>query len=152
MDPFSILAGVVGIATAGVQGSKKLYELLDDVRSGPDEIFTISQDAHALFAVMHSLEIALKREDLQALVQDDDEIIDAVENLQQPLRNCQRILTQLMDEIAGRLKPHPDGDGYRLSSYDLKWGMVTKGHVRNIMRRLDSNKATLNTGMGAITT
>ena len=152
MDSISILACVVETATTGVQSSKKLYELLDDVKNGPEEMYTISQHARALHAIMYSLEVALKDDDLQSLIEDDHELINAVENLQQPLRNCHRMLAQLMIKIAGRLKPQPDGNGFRFSSYDIKWAMFTKRDVKSILRRLEANTSALKTGVGAITT
>ena len=152
MDPFSVIAGVIGIATTGVQASKKAYELFDNIKNGPEEIHTISSDSFALYSVINSLELALQNEDLRNLVCEDEEMMQAVENLKRPLDNCSGILEQLMEKIISRLKSQPDGKGYRMSTFDLKWGMFTKNEVKNIMRRLDSNKATLNAGMSAITT
>ena len=75
MDPFTIITGVISLATAGLQASKKLYELLDNVQNGPEEIISISQDSRALFDVINSLEMALKKDDMQTLISEDKEIV-----------------------------------------------------------------------------
>ena len=57
-----------------------------------------------------------------------------------------------MVKMEGHLKPHPEGKGYRVNSFDLKWGLFTKGEVKDLMKKLDRTKSTLDTALGAVTT
>ena len=152
MDPLSIIAGVASIATAAIQSSKALYELVDDIKGGPEEIKSISRDAQAFYSVIFSLRLALADEDVCNVIRDDTALVQMIENLQRPLSNCQVVLGQIMVKLQGRLKSRPGGKGYRMSALGLMWGLFTKGEVRELIRKLDATKATLDTALSAVTT
>ena len=56
-DPFSIIAGVVGVTAGAVKASQVLFQLVDDVRNAPQEVSAISRDAHAFYSIVYSLQM-----------------------------------------------------------------------------------------------
>lgn len=150
MDPFSIVAGVLGIVSVAAQSSKSLCELIDTVRSAPSEVKNISRDTHAFYNILFSLESSLKDSKVTAAIADDESLITLLANLSEPLKNCTNILGQLMVKIQGFIRPL-DGERKRFSSNDLKWWMGKK-EILELTSRVDATKATLNTGLTAVGT
>ncbi|KAL9124896.1 MAG: hypothetical protein Q9217_005824 [Psora testacea] len=105
MDPLSVIAGIAGIATAFLSTSKCLFELLDEVKNSPEEIKSLSRDAHAFYSVIFSLQLALKEQSYWDSISRDPTLTEMVRNLKQPLENCQAVLCQLMVKIQPHLKP-----------------------------------------------
>ena len=151
-DPLSIIASVVGTATAVVQSAKALFELVDDIKGGPQEIKSISQDARAFYAVVFSLNVALKEEKIKDVVGGDEDMVEMIRNLQSPLANCQMVLGELMVKMQKRMKPSPDGKGFQISVNNVKWALYTKSEVRDLQSRLEAAKSTLDGALGAVTT
>ena len=145
-----IIASIAGIATAAIVTSKKLYELVDDVKEGPEEIGHIARDAHAFYSIVFSLQLALKEEDIRSIVRDDAAILQMIQNLQRPLTNCETVLGKIRAKIERHLKPHPRG--FRMSSIDLKWGLITKSEIKDLLRKLEATKSTLDNALAAVTT
>jgi hypothetical protein len=82
MDPLSIIAGVTGTVTFGVQASRKLMTLQTPSRRASEEVRSVSQDVEALSKLLAALGGYLK----------DDVIYPAaVANLQLPLDNCTKL-------------------------------------------------------------
>jgi hypothetical protein len=52
MDPLSITAGVVGLLTAIIHGSKRMSEFIDGLRGVPEDIATLSTDLKAFYEVL----------------------------------------------------------------------------------------------------
>ena len=147
MDPFSITAGVVGIAAAVCQSSKKLVGLVDSIKEGPEQIQAISRDARAFQTIVYSLHSVLKEQDVHFLVHNDADLIHIIGNLALPLGNCQDVLHRLTVKLNAYLKPSSDGQGFR-----MKWGSSAKSQIRDLMTELGWNKDTLNNALGAINT
>ncbi|KAL8803122.1 MAG: hypothetical protein Q9182_003372 [Xanthomendoza sp. 2 TL-2023] len=150
MDPLSVIAGVLGIATVAAQSSKGLYELIDGIRSAPDEIKNISRDIHAFYDILYSLESSLKDPGITAVVAEDDALTALIGNLKTPIGNCSSVLGQLMVKIQGFVRPL-DGERYRMSSNELKWYFGRK-EVLELTARVEACKGTLDTGLIAIGT
>ncbi|KAL8746481.1 MAG: hypothetical protein Q9184_007742 [Pyrenodesmia sp. 2 TL-2023] len=150
MDPLSIIAGVLGISAAAAQASKSLYEMIEGIRSAPDEIKNISRDNRAFYSILYSLEIALKDPKITKVIADDDALTAYIDNLREPLANCSSVLGQLMIKIQGFIRPL-DGERYRMSSNDLKWYFGRK-EVLELTARVEACKSTLDTGLTAIGT
>lgn len=150
MDPLSITAGVLGISAAAAQASKSLYEMIEGIRSAPDEIKNISRDNRAFYSILYSLEIALKDPKITKVIADDDALTAYIDNLREPLANCSSVLGQLMVKIQGFIRPL-DGERYRMSSNDLKWYFGRK-EVLELTARVEACKNTLDTGLTAIGT
>lgn len=60
MDPLSLLAGIAGVATAGIQVSKAIYDLVLTIRGTPKEISDIARGVSDLSMVLGALRRALK--------------------------------------------------------------------------------------------
>lgn len=54
MDTFSVIADVVGVATTTVKASEALIELVDRIKSAPDEIKSIARDTNAFYLIVVS--------------------------------------------------------------------------------------------------
>ncbi|KAL8649382.1 MAG: hypothetical protein Q9226_005596 [Calogaya cf. arnoldii] len=150
MDPLSIIAGVVGISAAAAQASKSLYEIVDGIRSAPDEIKNISRDTRAFYSILYSLELSLKDPKITEVIAEDDALTTLIANLKLPLANCSSVLGQLMVKIQGFIRPL-DGERYRMSSNDLKWYFGRK-EVLELTAQVENCKSTLDTGLTAIGT
>lgn len=150
MDPLSVIAGVLGVATVAAQSSKGIFQLVDAIRSAPDEIQNISRDVHAFYAILYSLKTSLQDPKIVAIVTKDDALTALIGNLRMPLSNCSAVLGQLMVKIQSFVRPL-DGERYRMSSNDLKWYFGRK-EVLELTARVEACKATLDTGLTAIGT
>ena len=60
-DPLSIVAGVVGIATAAVQSSKTLFDLIKDIRGAPAEVKAISRDVYVFASIVLTMSATVKK-------------------------------------------------------------------------------------------
>ena len=147
-DPLSIIAGVAGVATAAVQASKGLYDLVDGIKDAADEIETISRDSHAFYSIVFSLQVELQDEDVRNVIAGDEGLTTMVGNLQRPLSNCSTILGQILVKIKGHVKPIKGG--HRMSKSDLTWPLYKKGDVTKLVTQLTSTKATLVAGLDAL--
>ncbi|KAL8844430.1 MAG: hypothetical protein Q9176_001340 [Flavoplaca citrina] len=150
MDPISIIAGVLGISAVTAQSSKRLYEMIDGIRSAPDEIKNISRDTRAFYSILYSLEISLKDPKITAVVAEDDGLTTLIANLRLPLGNCSSVLGQLMVKIQSFVRPL-DGERYRMSSNQFQWYLGRK-EVQELTAHVEACKGTLDTGLTAIGT
>lgn len=111
--PLSTIASVIGVAAAVVQSAKILFELVDDIKNGPEETAALSRDAHAFYSIVFSLQLSLSEDAIQNVVGQDRTMTQMVENLRSPLANCQKVLGQLMVKIQGSLKTRLSGNRRR---------------------------------------
>lgn len=151
-DPLSIVAGVIGLAAAVYQSSKTLFELVDSIKQGPDEIKAISKDVRAFYSIIISLSATLSDSDMRNVLDGDVAMLEMVKLLNEPLSNARMVLGELMVKIQPQLKPATDGNGHRISLMNVKWGLSTKTKVRDLLLRLEATKSTLNSALTAIIT
>ena len=149
-EAFSVIASVVGVSAAASQISKALFELVDGIRSAPEEIKAISRDTHAFYDLVFSLETALKDDDIVSVIRENAATVDMMRNLEQPLRNCSTTLGQLMLKIRARVKPSFNGQSSRFTG-NVQW-YFQKKDIKESLDRLGQNKATLNTALNMINT
>ena len=150
MDPLSIIAGVLGITSVAAQSSKALFELIDGVRSAPEEITNISRDVHAFYSILYSLEVSLKDSKISTVIAEDGSLTSLLGNLDKPLANCSNVLGQLMLKIRSFVKPL-DGERWRMTSNGFQW-YFGRREILELTQRLEACKATLDTGLTAIGT
>ncbi|KAL9632651.1 MAG: hypothetical protein Q9164_005185 [Protoblastenia rupestris] len=148
MDPFSIVAGVVGVSGAAIRASSSLYELIESVRNAPAEISAVSKDAHAFNDVISSLEMTLSDSTVGSVLKDDENVIKAIKRLERPLANCLDIIEQVDAKLRSHLKPIAGG-GWRVSNLDVKW-YFTRGEVKDLVTRLESTKQTLDAALSTV--
>ena len=151
-DPLSIIAGIVGVAIVAVQSSKALFEIVDDAMQCDEVIRSIARDARTFYAVVFSLNIALKEQNIKDGVSQDDDMVEMIKNLNSPLENCQIVLSKLMVEMQKRLKPNAGGKGVQTILNSVKWALYAKGRIRELQTRLETSKSTLDGALGAVTT
>ena len=151
-DPFSIIAGVVGVTAGAVKASQVLFQLVDDVRNAPQEVSAISCDAHAVYSIVYFLQMTLEADDVRHVLGTDILMTQMIKNLNRPLENCRIILDQLLTRIQNHLKAAKDAPGFRMSVIDLKWSLYTKNEVLGLMSRLEATKATLDSALNFICT
>jgi hypothetical protein len=60
MDPLSLLAGIAGVATAGIQVSKAMYDLISSIHGTPKEVSDIAREVSDLSSVLSELRRALR--------------------------------------------------------------------------------------------
>jgi hypothetical protein len=85
MDPLSITAGIVGLLTSILHGSKRMSEFIDGLRGAPKDIATLSADLKAFYEI------------LGVLVGMQDEISrnhSMCDWLRTPLENCLDVLEE----------------------------------------------------------
>ena len=149
MDPISGMASVAGVATAAIQVSKSIYDVVQTVRNAPAEIIALSEDAHAINTIISTLSLLFKDQKTRKAVSNDIHVAEAIRNLERPLRNCLNLLQQLNAKLREHLKP-VEGGGWKVSSLDLKW-YFRKNDVRELVTRLESTKSSLDIALGSIT-
>ncbi len=139
-DPCSIIAGIIGIATAALQSSKVFFELLNDIKGGPAEIRSISRDIHAFSAILFSLNATLEKINFNNVITCNEAIVNIIENLARPLKNCQAALGELMVKIR-QLGPRSKNKEFRIATISAKWGLLTKSEIVGLQLRLeDANR------------
>ena len=149
MEPISAIASVAGVATAAIQVSKSIYDVIQTVRNAPAEIIALSDDAHAINTIISTLSLLFEDQKTRIIVSTDKHVTEAIRNLDNPLRNCLKLLQQLNAKLREHLKP-AEGGGWKVSSRDFKW-YFTKNDVRELVKRLESTKSSLDIALGSIT-
>lgn len=147
-DPLSIIASVVAVSTAALESAQLLLQLIDGIKNAPEEITAISNDTHAFYDIVLSLESSLKDEDVVGVVRENTAMMAMVANIEKPLRNCSATLDRVMLKIGSRVKSGNDGKGSRFSS-GAQWYFRKKG-IKESLDRLGQNKATLNLALNTI--
>ena len=150
-DPCSVIAGIIGIATAAIQSSKVFFELLNDIKEGPTEIRSISRGVYAFSAIVFSLNTTLEEVNFNNVTTCDDAIVNIIGNLARPLENCQVVLRELTVKIR-QLKTRSESKGFRMATISLKWCLFTKSEIRGLQLRLEAAKSTLCSALDAVTT
>ena len=149
-DPFSIIAGVLGITTAVVQASKTILQLLVDTARGPEEVRSISHDIHAFQTVVISLKTTIGLAEVQNAIAGDETLLKTIVNLDSPLRNCRVVLEELMVKLKQQHRLTPLNKRFRINTVSLRWSLFTKSEVRALQCRLEAGKATLSNALNAI--
>jgi Fungal N-terminal domain of STAND proteins len=148
-DPFSVITGVLGILSSVIATSKAVIEIVSDVGEASKEIRCLSKDCHAFFSIVRSLDIALREQDVQDIVESDAAILDMISNLADPLRNCRAVLTDLMVKMRKHTKSS-EGKGSGINFGSLKWAVLAKGEIKDIQLHLETTKSTLNSALDAV--
>lgn len=149
-DPISILGLVLAIAGA----ASTLLELLKNIREGPEEIKTISKDAHCIAAIVSELQAILENARNREIIDGEDAMLQMIDYLKIPLSNCQEVLDKLVKRVSKlqkKSRPGSEGRADRTRFPNIKWGLSIKSEVRQIQLQLEAAKSTLNTALSGIT-
>lgn len=149
-DPLSIIAGVVGIATAAVQSSKTLIDLMKTIRGAPAEVTAISRDVYAFASIVLTVSATVEQDVLRGFLSDDGSIVSIIGNLRLPLSNCQAVLEELIAKLQKGSRLSLMNNGSRSAFMNITWVMFTKNEVKELRGRLENAKSTLDVALSAI--
>ncbi|KAB8259688.1 hypothetical protein BDV32DRAFT_123945 [Aspergillus pseudonomiae] len=164
-DPGSVIgtvAAVLQLAQTACKAALELYNFCSVVRNAPQEIITISRDAHAFYMTISNLENSLRSDTVATVVSRDTEIMTSLETLKIPIENC----SLACEAILEKLQPHPRVDGSssqdatitdttdgtlpiqrRFSRGNVMWYFKRK-EILALGADLERSKATLGSAMG----
>ena len=80
-DPFSLIAGIMSIATVAVKSSRALLKLVDNIKEAFKETRAIARDVHAFQISVVSLRTALQEEHVQDAVSSDVALSEMIGSL-----------------------------------------------------------------------
>ena len=151
VDPLSVVASVIGVATAALQSSKTLSILINDIREASEEIDLVSRDVLAFASVVSSLKLMLGETKIQDAVSGDNTMIEVIGNLRHPLDNCETALQNLSSKLSNQLE-YRNSRTFRATGVRLRWALFAKKEAKDLQSRLGFTKATLSAALNAITT
>lgn len=83
-DPFSIVAGVVGISGIALHSTRRLKEFIDSILDAPSTITALGADSQALVTVLESLHQSLQSKSLSEKAAQQELVL----LIQAPLHSC----------------------------------------------------------------
>ncbi|KAL8791928.1 MAG: hypothetical protein Q9195_005504 [Heterodermia aff. obscurata] len=148
MAEIGLIASVVGVAGAALAASKALSDMIDQIRNAPEEIIAISKDTHSFHGIITNVQVAITDQFIVSRLQTEQQILRAVKQLEEPLKNCGIILTQMQSRIKRHLKQSDNG-GFRVSSFDMRW-IFQRKDVVDCRNRLETTKSTLDAALSSV--
>lgn len=157
-EPFSIFASALAVAAAAIQSSRILIEIASGMKTTPKEVIAISQDAQSIHDTISSLHTTLTNAKAKIKTvnnTDNDDVMmfdEIMENLTNPLSNCEKILKELVFAMQKQLKfITKDVGGDRTGGVtSLKWVLYKKDKIKELQHRLEAAKLTLNTALSGV--
>jgi hypothetical protein len=125
MDPLSLLAGIAGVATAGVQVSKAIYDLISTIHGTPKEITDIARGVSNLSMILRELRIALKEGSKLYRRK-------LLRRVSSAIRRIEQIHAQIHDMVSGVT-------GFA----SLKW-LFRRSKTMNLLYQIESHKNGIN--------
>ena len=145
-DLFSTVGCVLGILSSLGAISQAVKNIIDNTTRASHEIQCLSRDMHAFFSLVHSLDISLREQDVEDIVERDRAILSQIHDLKDSLRKCRDVLTKLMVKHE---KFQRKGDSKCLRK--LRWAIFTKDDVHSLQLPLETMKSTLNAALKTVT-
>ena len=143
MDPLGIIASAIGIAAVTAQAATVFVKAITTIKGAHAEIKAVSRDVYAFYAVVSSLKALLQDEEVMNAISSDAAMVGMIENLMNPLQNCQRLLSEIMMKMRKRCDLTGERRTRQISSTSLRWGLCTKNQMRDLQLQLDATKSTL---------
>lgn len=150
-DPVSLILGVLAFTTQAVQTSKALLGIVADIRDAPGGIKAIYNEVYAFYNVVFTLGIVLKDQDVQNTIGGNKTLIETVENLTEPMKNCRGILEQLSVKLERLRNPHLESHGVQSSFVGIKWSLFSKNEISKLQQTLEAEKLTISVALNVIT-
>ena len=125
MDPLSLLASIARVATAGIQVSTAIYDLVSTIRGTPKEVSDIARGVSDLSIVLRELRRAL--EEGRALCRRK-----LLRRISSAIRRIGQILAQIREMIAGV-------EGFA----SLKW-LFRRSRTTHLLYQIESHKTGIN--------
>lgn len=165
MDGVSAAAAILQLAQMAGKTALEVYEFCCAVRDAPREISAISSDVNALKILLRNLESSLGSAAVQDVVNEDDEVTDALWTLETPIINCHNSLRHVKDKMSPYLKM----DDVSAQSPDLTeqsattqpqrsrfsrtyvWWFFKRKEIFGLVAELERTKSTFSDAMGSVT-
>lgn len=131
-DPLSVLAGIAGVATAGVQTSMSLYNIAHRIKRAPKEVAEMATELSLLASVLQNMRSVMEQSfDLckPQLIADTKSILLRINELFDAIRELTRVSSS--------------------SLYRLKL-LFRSSRTKEFLARVESFKATISLVLGTI--
>ncbi|KAL4897600.1 ankyrin repeat-containing domain protein [Aspergillus ambiguus] len=100
MEPVSTAAAALQLAGAAVKASVTLYGVITTIKNAPKEILNLRSDLKALNTLLGNLEVALKSEEAQRIVDQDETIRSPMENLLSLIDSCNNCCIEVTEKLS----------------------------------------------------
>lgn len=147
MDPLSVIAGVVGIATAALQSSVALHDVIKAIKNAPRDIEKLSDETKDLSSIIASLQSTLKEDEYKQALCKNDSIINSLKQLKGPLETFSAINNEIEETLKPYLKSTDGGRNWKISA---KW-LWARGDINELLLDFQRSKQTLNLYMSNVT-
>ncbi|OGM44729.1 hypothetical protein ABOM_007393 [Aspergillus bombycis] len=166
-DPASVIgtaAAILQLTQSACKTALELYNFCSVVQNAPQEILTISRDAHAFYMTISNLESSLRSDTVATVVSRDAEIMTALETLKIPIENCSIACEAILEKLLPHLRVDSSSsqdvgisdatDGTlpiqrrRFSRRNMMWYFKRK-EILALGAELERSKATLGNAMGS---
>lgn len=141
MDPLSVTAGVVGLLTSILHGSKRMSEFIDRLRGAPKDIATLSTDLKAFYEVLGLLM------GMQAELVRNDSLCDW---LRTPLENCLDVFEEFTVTLHTYTQATRGGTVKVRTWRGIKWAFKEK-EIQLFRDTILTYKHSLSIAIGAMT-
>lgn len=133
MDPFSILASVIGIGIPAIDACLVLMDLIATVDNASKEVEYLQRIVKNVYEDLETLRYELQQRNVQNAVGKNPNLLSAVKSLEEPIKTC----TQNLEDIRSKLNEHlPTQSKFRSG---LKWWWAKKD-FQPLTTRLEGNK------------
>lgn len=142
MDPLSVLASTLGIASAAVQSVNTLIHDINAIKDAPDLIADLRDELTAVKAVLMAINNAQEGSQLENLSPDSKKA------LQLAVTNCEKACDKFRLKL-DRWTRHSDD---KIHWWDrVRIGLFAEGTIEALSDQLDRYKSTMNTAVSTAT-
>ena len=132
-----------------VQSARRLFKIIDDIKTGPDEVKAVSRDVLTFCSITSALIATLNEDKVRDIVGKDTAMVEMIRTLGCSLTNCQELLGQLESSIRRYFESGSNKPGSLVRLIYLKWSLSTKDKIRTLQVQLEATKATLCSALNA---
>lgn len=139
MEPFSLLAGSLGIISAVSQSVKLLVHDINTIKNAPDVFADLKDQLTATEAIFVTLENACRMNQLESLTP------DAKVSLQLSMKHCQTACEKFRTKLARWTKHSNDG----IHWWDrVRVGLFAEATVEALCEQLNRGRSTMTAAVG----
>ncbi|KAF2193395.1 hypothetical protein K469DRAFT_550737 [Zopfia rhizophila CBS 207.26] len=138
-EPITICAGALGAVANAIDLGIKTYNLIDGIKSAPENIKRLGVDLQGLYHVLGLLAQALEAQNKKS--RQDSLPVHMIANIKELLDSCIKVFK----EINKCVQPFIEADGSVIRSWGkgIKWEIGKKANMSTLQKALSNNKATL---------
>jgi hypothetical protein len=163
-----VAASILQVADGAMKTSLQLYDFFSTITQAPQEILGITKDVNTFHRLVSNLTMSLQSSDVQAVVEHDIGIANAVNSLCEPINNCSHTFEKIEKKLRPHLKEETSVNEERTTAQSasrgnevavqpkritrsaLKWYFRRK-EINSLLIELERNKATFGDAMGSVT-